>query len=57
MTCEADEISDEELEAAGHAHDILASEGWGGWEARELAAMTRRRKNTGEAVEHPSHST
>jgi len=48
MTCEADEISDEELEAAGHAHDILASEGWGGWEARELAALAWLRANTGD---------
>jgi len=35
---EAEEISGEELEAAGRAYDIMASEGRGGWEARELAA-------------------
>ena len=36
---EADEISLEELEAAGEMYDILASEGWAGWKKRQEEAL------------------
>jgi len=36
---EADEISLEELEAAGEMFDILASEGWAGWKKRQEEAL------------------
>jgi hypothetical protein len=36
---EADEISDEDLEAAGYMYDVLAAEGWEGWLRRNEEAM------------------
>lgn len=38
MNQEADEISPEDLEAAGRAHDILEAEGWEGWARRNEEA-------------------
>jgi len=40
---EADSILPEDLEAAGHAFDVLAAEGWEGWERRQREAVECQR--------------
>lgn len=43
-TTEAEEISPEDLEATGRAHDILEAEGWEGWVKRNQEAVIALRK-------------
>jgi len=40
---ESDEILQEDLEAAGQAFDVLAAEGWEGWERRQREAVECQR--------------
>ncbi len=49
---EADDILPEDLEAAGQAYDVMAAEGWDGWERRQNEAVEWLRSRPGirEAV-------